>query len=482
MSAIYFLGYLVLLAAIVKAILFWLYLWQLKEYRWDRFWADYGDREKLFRFWLWSGGRVFCRPRFTRKATLLFLAALAVFASVLFLPSRALLSSFVPLELAALLHLFSFYLLVPVIVIVIVYAAAFPTRFIKAGLYRRAERKRDGLRALLVIGITGSYGKSSTKEFVAQVLARKFKVIKTPENVNSEVGIANWFLSTPIAGVEVAVVEMGAYRRREIRRSCTFMKPHIGILTGINEQHLALFGSFDNIKKAKFELMEDLLNRKSHITLRGREVAPLALFNGEDLVVMELAKAWAGKGIIYRYPAAGAEQPGWPRHYSINLQAAAQVAQYLGMSEVEIKDAVGKITFTDRMIKTRTAVNGMFVVEDTYSANPAGVIAALDFLAIQNRKHKVIVMPSLIELGEAAAAVHERIGEKIFEVCDLGIIVTPDHFEDIRRGAGNKVVLETDAAGVEKAMARFMDRKLHRETALLLEGRLSSSVMKNFER
>ncbi|MBI4160183.1 hypothetical protein HY504_03375 [Candidatus Wolfebacteria bacterium] len=478
MAFLYLVLYAVLFLIILKSILFWIYLWQIKEYRLDRFLAEYGSREKIGRFWLWSGGRTLRRPRFTLKATFLFFVSLATFVSVLFLPSYVFLPATLSLELTAFIHFFIFYFLIPLIVALAVFILKIPTNLMKAALYRRVTRKREGLTNLLVIGITGSYGKSSTKEFVAQILTHKFKVIKTPDNVNTEIGIANWFLNAPTAGAEIAVVEMGAYTRGEIKRSCEFMRPHIGILTGISEQHLALFGSLDNIKKAKFELVEDLARRKTPVALRGRSVEPLALFNGEDPAVLELAKAWTGKGIIYRYPAQGPERKGWPRHYAVNLEAAIEIAQYLGITDMEIGEAIKKIKFTERMIRVKTAANGTLVIEDTYSANPDGVLAALDYLREQDRKHKIVIMPSLIELGAAAAAVHERIGVKIFAACDLAIITTPEHFEGIRRGAGTKAVLETEPAGVRRAMERFMDRKLHRETVMLLEGRLNPEIVK----
>ncbi len=480
MSLLYLIFFLLVDAAILKSIFFWVYLWQLKDYRIDRFLAEYGRSEILYRFWLGSGGRVWRKPRWTPKAVLLTVAVLAVF--VLFalrIPAHLIVPANVASNIAALINLVLFYLLVPFVVLGAVLILKIPTRFARGAIFRRARMKIAAQKNLLIIGITGSYGKSSTKEFVAQVLSHKWKVAKTPQNVNTEVGISQWILSSLPADAQIAVIEMGAYKRGEIKQTCEIAPPHVGILTGVNEQHLAMMGSLDNIKKTKFELIENL--SKSAVSLGKKVIEPMAFFNGEDRNVLSLAEAWTGKGLIYRFPAHGHELP-LPRYYSVNLEAAVNVGRYLGMTEAELNAAVKKVEPTDRMTTTRIAADGILVIDDTYSVNPDGAIAALDFLREQNRRFKVAVMPSLIELGAEAAAVHERIGEKIFESCDLAIITTPEHFEDIRRGSGSKVMLAATPDAVTNIFEKFAERKLHRDVAVLLEGRLPAAVISYFEK
>lgn len=474
----------------IKSILFWLYLWQIKEYRLDRFWAEYGNLKLLGRFWFFAGGRYIRFPRWTFKMILMFLLALAInififFLFFSFIDLDNFLASKNPGLIFFWLILFGWllYLLIPFFVFVIVALFKIPTFFIKRLIIWLAKKKMASLEDLLVIGITGSYGKSSTKELLAQLLSYKFPVIKTPENINSEIGIAlfilkNWgfginFLrkqrlkSQPKDSLKktIFVVEMGAYRRGEIKNSCAIVNPKIGILTGLNEQHISLFGSLENTKKAKFELIESLSDDG------------FAVFNGENQYTVQLADKWTGHKVIYRanyeemrnYPNFRDK----PRHYWLNLAGAIEVAKYLGFNEQEIKKAIENIKIFDRMIKSYIGKNRVFVIDDSYSANPEGVLAALDYLDSRPESKKIIIMPCLIELGQTANLIHQRIGRKIKEVVDLAIIITPHYFSDIKKEAGEKAVF----AKSSKIIKNLLDGWLDSNTAVLLEGRIPSEII-----
>ncbi|NIA02509.1 MAG: hypothetical protein GWP15_03935, partial [Nitrospirae bacterium] len=146
----------------------------------------------------------------------------------------------------------------PFLVSAIVLLVGIPFKFVKGHVIRKASRKIKSLKDLKVIGITGSYGKTSTKEFSYDILKNEFKVVKTPKNVNVDIGVARTVLSDIDEETEVFIVEMGAYKRKEIDDICKIVNPGIGILTGINEQHLSLFGSIENTICAKAELLAAL--------------------------------------------------------------------------------------------------------------------------------------------------------------------------------------------------------------------------------
>lgn len=440
----------------IKAVLFWVYLWQLKGYRLDRFWAEFGQPKKILKFWFFSGGRKFWKPVRTIKAILITLASLFIAISLLFSAvSRP----------VFILHCLLIYFLAPIVVAGAVFIFQIPTGFIKQLIFRQASRKIDSTKNLTVIGVTGSYGKSSTKEFIAQILARKFKVSKTPLNVNTEVGVAEFILKELPKDTQIFVVEMGAYKKGEIKRTSKIVKPKIGILTGISPQHLALFGSLENIKQAKFELIESL------------PPEGLAVFNGENKYTLELAQKWPGKKVIYCNHISFGDGS-MPRHYRLNLNAAVEVAGYLGMTEGEIKEAVENIKREDNFIKSFVGLNGAWVINDTYSANPDGVLAALDYLAIQSQSTKIVVMPCLIELGEAASKVHQAIGRKIKEVCDWAIITTSAYFEDIKKEAGDKAILMENSSQVRE----FLRQKLNSGWVVLLEGRIAPDIIKGVKK
>lgn len=441
-------------ACVVKAVLFWTYLWQLKEYRWDRFWAEYGAPHKLIRILLFAGGRSFRAPVLTPKALLILIVTILAFVGACFVPLAA-------AEWATIMFFVGTYLAVPALVACVVFLMRIPTMLAKERIYAAARDALGRLPQMTVIGITGSYGKSSTKEFLAHILGSKFRVMKTTDNVNTEIGIAQFVVHALRPDTEIFVIEMGAYRIGEIKRICDMVHPKIGILTGINEQHLGLFGSLENIKKAKFELIESL-------PLDG-----IAFFNGENRFCVELARQWKGRQVIYRRNATPFMRR-IPPHYEVNLNAAIEVAKQLGMSEKEIEVALSTMEMHDRLMQMKAGKNDVLVIDDTYSANPDGVLAALTYLKEMKRAAKIIVMPCLIELGDAAHDVHRRIGKEIDEVCDLAIVTTPDYFEDIRAEAGEKAIMERDLRRIQKVLGTYMNR----DAAILLEGRLPDALVR----
>jgi UDP-N-acetylmuramoyl-tripeptide--D-alanyl-D-alanine ligase len=445
-----------------KSTLFWVYLWQLKEYRLDRFLAEYSYAKKIARFWFFSGGRKLWKPKWTIKAMGIYTASLIAALGSIYFATK----TFIVENNDAVFFVFclaAFYILMPAVVGLFVFLANILTYFAKQFIYQLAKAQLARAKNLIVIGITGSYGKSSTKEFLAQILENKFKVRKTPENINTEIGVAKFILQKVNPEDEVLIVEMGAYKKGEIKKLSEIVKPKIGIITGINEQHLSLFGSLKNIIDAKYELIE------------GLPEDGLAVFNGENKYCLEMAERWGGEKFVYHDAnlRMHTNDTNMPRHYLQNLAGVIEVSRYLGMDEDEIIEAVKNIKSTERMIKTFIGKNGALIIDDLYSANPAGVLVALDYLDEQDKKYKIIIMPCLIELGEAAEEIHREIGKKIAEVCDLAVITANDFFDIIKQEAGEKAIL---AVNSEKAI-KILNDKLNQETAVLLEGRLAQDII-----
>jgi len=274
----------------VKSILFWVYLWQLKEYHRKRF-IDHFRTHKgksIFLNWqigikiiflcllffvksiflvyavlllyLLEGLKVFVdiykkrlkKPIFTFKATIICGGCFMLFA---FIVSILLVFGVDIIQLVQWLLVMD--LLTFLFVSLFVFLMHPFTLFFQYRLLQKAKEKREKLKDLIVIGITGSYGKTTTKEIISFVLAHKFKVLKTEKHINAEVGIAKTILEK-LNNQEVFVVEMGAYERGKIRQVCKMVKPSFGVLTGINQQHMATFGSQEDIIGGKFELIEAL--------------------------------------------------------------------------------------------------------------------------------------------------------------------------------------------------------------------------------
>ncbi len=431
-----------------KLMFFWLWLWQLKEYRLDRFWTHF---ESQFAVKIISSFWRIKYPKFTKKIILIFLTCLGIEIFFLF-----------PFSFFRVIFLTLFF--IPLIVLFF----QIPTFLWRKNIIKKASRKRDKFSNLLVVGITGSYGKTSVKEFLTAILSSKFKVLSTPAHQNTDIAIAQLILKKLNQNVEIFIVEMAAYKKGEITSPCQIVKPKIGILTAINEQHLSTYGSLENIILTKYELIESLSEDD------------LAIFNGDNDYCYQLYKMTQKKKRIYSIQSSIASIPAdlyvaslainrsflsfklidkrgksavfkvnlLGEHNLSNILAAACCAKELGMSLEEISLACQKIESRQSGIQLKKGISSLNIVDATYSANPDGVISHLEYLKIWPAK-KVIVMPCLIELGKASKKIHKEIGRKIGEVCDLCIITTRERFQEvgegaIERGMKSKNILFTD--------------------------------------
>jgi len=443
------------LIVFIKQLLFWLWLWQLKEYHRGRFKAHF-EAQKIKKivssFWRLK------YPKFTKKIIFLFFIC------------------FLTEILLILYFSFVWVIILTIIFIPLIFLSfQIPSAIWRKILINKAEEKRLKFKNLLVIGITGSFGKTSTKEFLAAILSEKFKVLKTREHQNSEVGVSQCILQELKQEHEIFVCEMAAYNRGGIKLICDIAKPKIGILTGINEQHMATFGSQEDIIKTKYELIESLPRSQPQVVLRGLPIDVMAFFNAKNKYCQELYertpyqnKFGAGQAKIRKF-LYGENATFFGEE---NILGAIAVAKELGMTEEEISKAVNKIENKFGGIQLKKRMNGINVIDATYSANPDGVIAHLEYLKTFSGK-KIIVMPCLIELGKASKEVHRRISQKIAEVCDMAIITTKDRFKEIREEAGEKTIFMESPNKIFEKIKNFCQSG----DVILLESRVPQELI-----
>jgi UDP-N-acetylmuramoyl-tripeptide--D-alanyl-D-alanine ligase len=431
----------------IKLFVFWLWLWQLKEYHWGRFKAHFETqawKKFLFSF---HGARY---PRLTSKViVILVCGAIIEFFIIIYSLSLDWLNLFI-LYIALII-------LIPLIVSLMVQVFQIPTNFLIKRSLKLAAIKRNKFKNLVVIGITGSYGKTSVKEFLALFLGEKFNVLKTRNHINSEIGIANTILKDLKPEHEILVTEIGAYEVGKIKEVCNMINPQIGILTGINEQHMSTFGSQKNIIKAKNELLNSLPKEGFAISKDN-----LNLF-AESVRIGKESLSFNVRGIGFKADLLGG-------HNINNILLAIQCAEKLGvplnkMAEacIEIKPEQGGISFLKKENPT--------ILDASYSSNPDGVIADLEYLS-NYRGKKIIIMPCLIELGSSALEVHKRIGKKIAGVCDLAIITTEDYFIEIKQNNNNVILIEDS----DKIMDKLRQYCLNTDV-ILMEGRVPRKLL-----
>jgi len=442
---------------IIQQILFNLYLWQLKEYRLDRF-LEHLNRIYPQKFSALLGLTLLSPlklPQKSLKALILFFLNLGL-NSIFFLSHNPWLI-FLAIFLTPLIFLFSLWIIYPL------------EKIIRIIIYHLASKKIRRLQkkfSLTVIGITGSFGKTTSKFFITQILSLKFKTLATPQSVNTPLGVSLLILKKLNQDHQFFIVEMGAYKIGEIKELCQIVHPQIGIITGISNQHLALFGSQENIIKAKSELLQALPKEG------------VAIINKQSPYQPILKKAKVKK--IYFYPSQQklreeilAKTP-IPSFLKTNLEPALILAKIYHLEEKKIKETLANLKLPPKTMKETKGHQGATIIDDSFNSNFEGTMAALDYLEKFNGK-KIVVMPCLIELGKDAQEVHRKIGEKLTKVCDLAIITSSDYFSAIIDGAGErqKIVCLSQPQKVIKLLKKIVNHN----SVVLIEGKVHLSII-----
>lgn len=287
-----------------------------------------------------------------------------------------------------------------------------------------------------LIGITGSSGKTTTKNLVARVLEAKFKVWKSPGNFNNEIGLPLTLLNLNPEH-QVVVVEMGMRGRGEIASLCRLARPTAGVITNIGTAHLGRLGSVENIALAKRELLEALpqgglavLNGDDPWCRRLPEGLPVrAVFYGLENQAAFQARDIRMRGLegvefVVRFPEGEAKVrlpvPG--KHNVLNSLAALAVGYFLG---VEMDDMVEKLLEWPAESMRQEFLpgpRGSLIYNDTYNANPESVLAALEVLK-ELPGRKIAVLGDMLELGEKAPELHRKVGKQVLEA-GITVLVT----------------------------------------------------------
>lgn len=278
-----------------------------------------------------------------------------------------------------------------------------------------------------VVGITGSVGKTSTKEFIASVLSKKFRVLKTEGNFNNEVGLPLTVLKIR-KDCEVAVLEMGISDFGEMHRLSKIARPDICVITNIGQCHLENLGTKDGILKAKTEIF-DFMNKDGGVCLNGDDdklVSVTAvngrrpLFFGMDEGNAVYATDYENRGLegsravihinVGNEAAFSAVIPLPGEHMVYNALAAAAVGTMLGLTPKQIQDGledVEPVGGRSHVIRT----SSLIIIDDCYNANPVSMKAAIDLLAQASDTRRVAILGDMFELGENENALHWEVGE-----------------------------------------------------------------------
>ncbi|WP_019227765.1 UDP-N-acetylmuramoyl-tripeptide--D-alanyl-D-alanine ligase [Sedimentibacter sp. B4] len=325
--------------------------------------------------------------------------------------------------------------------------------------YTVASNKIKNMKNVKSIGITGSYGKTSTKFFTATILSEKYKVLNTPESYNTPMGISKIINNDLDENFDIFIAELGATKIGDIDEVAKLTNPEIGIITSIGPCHLETFKSIDNIMRTKYELIENLPDDGVAIFNYDNEyVKKLAdktfkekilygIENIEDTDVFATDIKVSSKGSTFSLCINGlgtieCETRLLGAHNIHNILAGAAIAKVMGLTLQEIKMGISKIESVEHRLQLIDPGTGVIVIDDAFNSNPDGAKAALDVLDSFKDNRKIIVTPGMVELGEIEEKENEKFGENIAKVCDIAILVGKKRTTPIYNGLKRKTFNE----------------------------------------
>ncbi len=298
---------------------------------------------------------------------------------------------------------------------------------------------------LLVIGITGSFGKTSVKYFLDELLSVKYNVLKTPGNFNTTLGVVKTIRSDLRATHDIFLCEMGAKNVGDIKEICDIVHPKMGVITSVGEMHLESFKSIENVRKTKFELADALpesgkifLNFESEQVVLGsqnRSFVAYGLENQSGYYVTNLKISGKGSEFTVHTPDgrfADFRTALIGRHNVLNICGAIAVAHTLGISLDELKPAVKRLESVPHRLQLIVRGN-VSIIDDAYNSNPQGAKAALETLAMAEGT-KILVTPGMIELGAKEFELNKEFGKQAAAVCDKVALVGKKQTEPIYQG------------------------------------------------
>ena len=311
-----------------------------------------------------------------------------------------------------------------------------------------AKAKLANSPHLTVIGITGSYGKTSVKHFLHTLLRAKYNVLMTPGGANVPMSVVRTIREELNASHEIFICEMGAKWVGDIKELCDIVHPKHGILTSIGPQHLETFGSLENVISTKYELA-DALPPDGILFANGDDenirtklgdypnvitYAPSdngSTYHAEDIIADH-------RGTTFTFVTPDGEKETFTarligRHNVVNLVGAAAAAHTLGVPLRALKGQMRKIAPVQHRLELLDRGGGVLVIDDAYNSNPTGAKAALDALALFEGT-KVLVTPGMIELGPRQEELNRKFGEQAAAVCDTIALVGAAQTRPIKEG------------------------------------------------
>lgn len=352
-------------------------------------------------------------------------------------------------------------------------------RRINRGFYNEAKDILRSMPDLKIIGVTGSYGKTSTKHYLNRILSEKYDVMMTPGNFNTTLGVIRTIREYLKPYNEVFIVEMGAKQIGDIKEICDLVHPSIGIVTAVGEQHLESFKTIGNVQRTKFELVDSLPSDGLAVVNDDFEMAAkrdvknvkcirYAISNTDNAGYVAIIDEVTSNGTDFTVKGEGKECRFHTRLVGecniSNLTAAVVVAIHLGVEESKIAFAIEKIEQVEHRLNMKRTAGGVTIIDDAYNSNPTGSKMALDVLSAMTAGQRIVVTPGMVELGDKQYELNKEFGRYASSRADVVIVVGQYNKDALSDGLAeggaseDKVVFASTFSEAQQILAQILKR------------------------
>lgn len=367
---------------------------------------------------------------------------------------RVLFTEYLGDSLMSMLLIYSFLIFTIPFNIIIANFLADPTETMINNHYINSAARKLGKKEyndLIRIGITGSYGKTSTKYILQTILSEKYNVLATPESYNTTMGNVRTIREKLKPEHQVFISEMGARRRYDIQEICNFVRPQIGIITSIGPQHLETFKKIENVVKTKSELLVGLtydgvaflpINDKYCKEIYQKEKHEKYSYGiGEKADVYATDIKLSAKGstftVVTKNDRFTCTTKLLGEHNVQNIMGSIAIALHLGLTKEEIMRGVEKIEPVPHRLQILPSPNGGVVIDDAFNSNPVGSKMALEVLK-KFEGRKIIITPGMVELGAEEYKLNKEFGRQMADAVDVAILVGVKRSKPIEEGLREK--------------------------------------------
>lgn len=363
---------------------------------------------------------------------------------------------------------------------------------IRKGFCIKASKKLKEIPNLKVIGITGSYGKTSTKYAINTILSQKFNTLMTPESYNTTMGVVRTINEKLTSTHQLFICEMGAKYVGDIKEICDIVNPDYGVLTAIGPQHLDTFKSLENVKKTKLELVDSLTEdgfafvnwedeniKKSGLPKNTVKfgLTKKADYYAENITITERGSSF--DVVLPNKEKIRVKTKLLGELNILNIVGAVAIADKLGMTAEEIKVGVKYLRPVPHRLELKQNPNGSIIIDDAYNSNIKGAKMALDVLKSFESKQRILITPGIVELGDKAKEINRDLGKKAAECADYVILVGAEQTVPILNALQDKHYPKQNtfvAKNLEEALQE-MNRKINNNTVVLLENDLPDNYL-----